>query len=320
MGDVLITSSMAAAKLPDLAYVADSHPLASMKNYKVPAGFIASDQCHSSKLYYNGSWATGSRWRVYHCRFPLPAVMKVAVADSPTDGTWTIQTPTVPAFQSWEDPTYGMGSIVLVKTPGMAGSLWKAFYQYRPSSGAGYNTGTMDTTDGLTFTNKRQVTFDAALSGYYCQAITGAIWDDVRKKIVAVAHVGDVGERLYGAVVESSDGINFTTRSKLFDPGLDHQGAGAGDLFDVHWIDKLGSVYVILWTTNRTSESGAIETGMAVSVDLDTWYSPPRLIWPYVSTNPPLRYPSSTYVSGNHYVVGVNYGTSGIDVVKIPPA
>lgn len=320
MGDVLITSGMDVVKLPDLAYIAETHPLALMRNYKVPAAFISTgaEQPHSSKLYFNRSWAAGTTWRVYYSAFPSPAVMKVATASNPLDGSWTIQTPTVPDLEAWELASYGMGSIIPVKTPGMAGAPWKAFYQYKPNGTPGYRTGIMDTVDGLTFTNKRQVSFVGVMADYYCQAITGAIWDEVEQKFIAVAHVGATSERLYGAVVESTDGVTFTTRSLLFDPGMDRGTSDAGDLFDVHWIEKIGSVYVILWTTNRAGSWITIETGMAVSVDLDNWYSPPRLIWPNVEGNAPLRYPSSTYVNGAHYIVGVNSTTTGIDVCHIP--
>lgn len=321
MGDTLITSSMDVARVPDLAYIADTHPLRAMKEHKVPEAFITSANCHSSKLYYNTSWPSESRWRVYHSVFPTPGEMRVATSSSPTAGTWAISSPTIPALESWEQSTYGIGSVVLFKTPGMAGSPWKAYYQYRTTaSGNAYCTGLMDTTDGFTFTNKRQVTFDAPLSGYHVQAITGAIWDEVEQKVIAVAHVSETGERLFGALVESTDGVNFTTRSMLFDPGIDRSGGGSGDLFDCHWIDKVGSVYVILWTAMRANTADRIETGMAVSVDLDNWYSPPYLIWPYDAGNTPLRYPSCVYVNGTYYVVGVNSSTTGIDVVAVPPS
>lgn len=320
MGDVLVTSDMSVVRLPDLAWIADTHPLASMKEHKVPGGTFGTVASHSSKLYFNSSWPAGQKWRVYFSRFnPTPATLQVSYAADPTSGTWTTTPLTVPALAAYEDTGYGIGSLALVKTPGMVGSTWKAFYQYRNATTGHYETGRMDTADGLTFTNKQLVTFDSALDGYDVRGITSAIYDEVQQKIIATAHVSASGERLYGAILESTDGLAFTTTSLMIDPGLDRHSTIAGDFFDLHWIEKIGSVYCILWTTSRNTDHSQIQTGIGVSVNLTDWYIPPRLAWPYDATNTPLRYPSSTYVDGHHYVVGVNTSTDGIDVIDVPP-
>lgn len=309
MGDVLVTSDMTVVRLPDLAWIADQHRLNVMPAHVY--GTVAAPDAHSTKLYNNYSW-TG-RWRIYYCAWPMPGTPKVATTDDPTGGAWTTQTLTIPALETWEAAAYGIGSLCLVRTPGGVGSEWKAYYQYQTGTGD-YTTGRMDTVDGLTFTAKQQVTFDATLDGYSVVGITSAIWDEVQQKIIATAHVSASGSRLYGAILESTDGLSFTTTSLMIDPGLDHYDSNTGDMFDLHWISRVGSVYTVMWTTNRNAT--IMQAGIGVSTDLVNWYIPPRLTW----TASSFRYPSSAYVQGRHYVVGVNAAGTGITVVDIPPA
>lgn len=312
MGDVLVTSDLTVVRLPDLAWIADQHPLSALADNVIAT--VAATTPHSTKLYYNSSWAAGTQWRVYYCAWPLPATPRVAYTGStPTPAsTWTHADLTIPATEMWEDATYGIGSLCIVRTPGMAGAAIKAYYQYRDATTGHYETGRMDTADGLTFTSKQQVTFDAPLSGYDMRGITSAIWDEVNQKIIAAAHVSASGERIYGAILESTDGLAFTTTSLMIDPGLDHHSAVAGDMFDLHWIGKVGSLYTIMWTTSRDF-TGSIQAGIGVSTDLENWYIPPTLVW----TTASFRYPAFVHVAGNYYAIGVNASTSGFAVVKI---
>lgn len=322
MGDALVTTSQELTRLPDLAYIADNHPLRTMRTHAV-AGTVFAGEGHSCKLYYDQSW-TSTEWRIYYCKWPTPAAPYVVTAPrGGFEGTWSAETPlSVPALQSWEAADYGIGSLCLVRTPGGPGANLKAYYQYHHTDGT-YRTGRMDTVDGLTFTNKQQVTFDSQLAGYPLVGIVSATWDEVRKVIVAAAHVYLPNtSRFYGAIVESTDGVSFATRSLLLDPGYDHGGGTGGDLFDLHWIGRVGTTYAIMWTTQRATQSpvGSIQTGLGFSVDLDNWYVPPELAWPYIPGNEPIRYPAFTYIDGNYYVAGTNVGTNGFKRAVIPPS